>query len=132
MVQAKKKGVNVFILGVGSTNGAPIPIGGGEYLKDRSGNTVMTALNEPMCRQVAQAGDGTYIHVDNTNDAQEKLNDELAKLQKGTTQSVVYSEYNEQFQAVGIIVLLLLIAEVCLLEAKNPRLRNIRIFRKKK
>ena len=85
-----------------------------------------------MCRQVAQAGDGTYIHVDNTNDAQEKLNDELAKLQKGTTQSVVYSEYNEQFQAVGIIVLLLLIAEVCLLEAKNPRLRNIRIFRKKK
>ena len=130
--EAKKKGVNVFILGVGSTNGAPIPIGGGEYLKDRSGNTVMTALNEPMCRQVAQAGDGTYIHVDNTNDAQEKLYDELAKLQKGTTQSVVYSEYNEQFQAVGIIVLLLLIAEVCLLEAKNPRLRNIRIFRKKK
>lgn len=130
--EAKKKGVNVFILGVGGTSGAPIPLGGGEYLKDNSGNTVMTAVNEQMCRQVAQAGSGTYIHVDNTNDAQEKLNDELSKLQKGTTKSVVYSEYNEQFQAVGILLLLLLIAEVCVLEAKNPRLRNIRVFRKKK
>lgn len=130
--EAKKKGVNVFILGVGGTSGAPIPLGGGEYLKDNSGNTVMTAVNEQMCRQVAQAGSGTYIHVDNTNDAQEKLNDELSKLQKGNTKSVVYSEYNEQFQAVGILLLLLLIAEVCVLEAKNPRLRNIRVFRKKK
>lgn len=130
--EAKKKGVNVFILGVGGTSGAPIPLGGGEYLKDNSGNTVMTAVNEQMCRQVAQAGSGTYIHVDNTNDAQEKLDDELSKLQKGTTKSVVYSEYNEQFQAVGILLLLLLIAEVCVLEAKNPRLRNIRVFRKKK
>lgn len=129
--EAKKKGVNVFILGVGSTKGAPIPLGNGEYMKDRTGNTVMTALNEDMCRQVAQAGSGTYIHVDNTNDAQKKLNDELAKLQKGTTQSVVYSEYDEQFQAVGILVLILLIAEVCVMEAKNPRLRNIRVFRRK-
>ena len=127
---AKKKGINVFILGVGSKNGAPIPLGNGEYMKDNAGNTVMSALNEDMCQQVARAGSGTYIHVDNTNDAQEKLNDELAKLQKGTTESVVYSEYDEQFQAVALLVLLLLVIDVCVLEAKNPRLKNVRIFRK--
>lgn len=129
--EAKKKGINVFILGVGSTTGAPIPMGNG-YLTDASGKTVMTALNEQMCQEVAQAGNGTYIHVDNTNEAQEKLNSEIAKLQKGTTQSVVYSEYDEQFQAFGILVLLLLIAEVCILEAKNPLLKNVRLFRRKK
>ena len=53
---AKDKGINVFILGIGSTKGAPIPMGDGSYLKDRTGNTVMTALNEQMCRQLAQAG----------------------------------------------------------------------------
>ena len=129
--EAKKKGINVFILGVGSSNGAPIPVGNG-YLTDASGKTVMTALNEQMCQEVAQDGNGTYIHVDNTSEAQEKLNSEISKLQKGTTQSVVYSEYDEQFQAFGILVLLLLIAEVCILEAKNPLLMKIRLFRRKK
>lgn len=129
---AKKKGINVFILGVGDTKGAPIPTGDGGYMKDNTGQVVMTALNEQMCQEVAQAGSGKYIHVDNTSDAQEKLNDELVKLQKGETESVIYSEYDEQFQAFGIIVLLLLIIEVCILESKNPLLKNVRLFKRGK
>lgn len=129
--EAKKKGINVFILGVGDPKGAPIPDGNGGYMKDESGQTVMSALNEQMCRQIAQAGSGTYIHVDNTSDAEQQLNDELTKLQKGETSSVIYSEYDEQFQAFGIIALLLLIAEACLMEARNPLTRNWRLFKKK-
>lgn len=127
---AKKNGVNVYILGIGSAKGAPIPMGDGSYLKDNAGNTVMTALNEDMCKQLAQAGSGKYIHVDNTGDAEEQLNDDLTKLQKGETDSVIYSEYDEQFQAVGIVVILLLILEICVLEVKNPLLRNVRFFGK--
>lgn len=127
---AKKKGINVFILGIGNTKGAPIPMGDGGYLKDHSGNTVMTALNENMCKELAQAGSGQYIHVDNTSDAEKTLNDDLAKLQKGDTSSVIYSEYDEQFQAVGILVILLLILEICILEVKNSLLRNIKFFEK--
>lgn len=127
---AKKKGINVFILGVGNAQGAPIPTGDGGYMKDHSGNTVMTALNESMCKELAQAGSGQYIHVNNTSDAEKILNDDLTKLQKGDTTSVIYSEYDEQFQAVGILVLLILILEVCVLEVKNPFLRNIKFFGK--
>ena len=128
---AKNKGINVFILGIGSTKGAPIPMGDGSYLKDRTGNTVMTALNEQMCRQLAQAGSGQYIHVDNTSDAEQALNDDLSKLQKGETDTVIYSEYDEQFQAFGILAILLLMTEICVLECRNPMLRNIRLFKKK-
>lgn len=127
---AKKKGINVFILGIGNMTGAPIPMGDGGYLKDHSGNTVMTALNENMCKELAQAGSGQYIHVDNTSDAEKTLNDDLTKLQKGDTSSVIYSEYDEQFQAVGILVILLLIIEICILEVKNPLLRNVMFFGK--
>lgn len=127
---AKAKGINVFILGVGSTKGAPIPTGDGGYMKDASGQTVMSALNESMCQQIAQAGKGTYIHVDNTSDAQEKLNDELTKLQKGETNSVIYSEYDEQFQAFGIIAILLLLIEVCILESKNPKFKGLKLFKR--
>ena len=129
---AHQRGRNVFILGVGDTKGAPIPDGHGGYLKDERGETGMSALNEQMCRQLAAAGNGTYIHVDNTNEAQEKLNDALDKLQTGTTDSVVYSEYSEQFQAFGILLLLLLIVESLIQESKSPLFKGVNFFRRQK
>ena len=129
--EAYKKGISVFILGVGTSKGAPIPDGNGGYLKDNSGQIVLSALNEQMCQQVAKAGNGVYIHVDNTSDAQEKLNKELSKLQSGISDTVVYSEYNEQFQIFGIILLLLLIVETILLESRNPLFKQINLFRDK-
>lgn len=129
--EAYKKGINVFILGVGTSKGAPIPDGNGGYLKDNSGQTVLSALNEQMCQQVAKAGNGVYIHVDNTSDAQEKINKELSKLQSGISDTVVYSECNEQFQIFGIILLLLLIVETILLESRNPLFKKINLFRDK-
>ena len=128
---AKKKGMRVFVLGVGDPKGAPIPTDDGGYMTDNSGQTVMSALNEDMCRQIAQAGGGAYIHVDNTNVAQEKLNDELIKLQKGDITTTLYSEYDEQFQAFGILALLLLIIEICVFESKNPMLKNVRLFKQR-
>ena len=128
--EAKDKGMRVYVLGVGSPNGAPIPIGDGEYLKDNTGQTVMTGLNEQMCRELAQAGGGAYIHVDNNSNAQQQLDTELDKLAKKEIESTIYSDYDEQFQAVGILVLLLLILEVCILEVKNPVLRRISLFKR--
>ena len=128
--EAKEKGVNVFILGVGDSKGAPIPLGNGEYLKDNHGKTVMTALNENMCKEIAQAGSGTYIHIDNTSLAQEQLNNELSKLQKGDSDAVVYSEYNEQFQIVALFSFILLLIEVCLLERKNPLFKRFNLFKR--
>lgn len=127
--KARKNGIRVFVLGVGSTKGSSVPDGNGGYMKDNSGQEVISALNEEMCKQVAQAGGGAYIHVDNTSLAQRQLNDELTKLQKGDISSVVYSEYDEQFQAVGILVLILLIIEMLILERKNPFFKKIKLFK---
>lgn len=132
--EAKKMGMRVFVLGVGSPNGAPIPMVGrqGNYMTDRMGNTVMTRLNEDMCKQIAKAGGGAYIHVDNNSNAQKQLDNELDKLSKKEIDSVVYSEYDEQFQAFGVIALLLLIIEALLLERKNRLLGKFHLFGAKK
>ena len=42
-------------------------------MKDKTGQEVMSALNEDMCKQIAAAGGGAYIHVDNNNIAQRQL-----------------------------------------------------------
>ncbi len=128
--EAKEKGMRVYVLGVGSPNGAPIPVGDGDYLKDNTGQTVMTGLNEQMCREVAQAGGGAYIHVENNSRAQEQLDEELNKLSKKEMSSTIYSDYDEQFQAVGILVLLLLVIEICILEVKNPYLKRFSLFKR--
>ena len=130
---AKDLGMRVYVLGVGSTQGAPIPIAGtGEYMKDNTGNTVMSALNEDMCKQVAQAGGGAYIHVQNNSAAQEQLDQELDKLAKKETSTAVYSEFDEQFRAFGILALLLLILEICIFDRRNPLLKRISLFGNKK
>ena len=128
---AKKKGIRVYVLGVGSSQGSPIPIPGtGNYMKDNTGNTVMSALNEDMCKQVAAAGGGVYIHVENNSAAQQQLDNELDKLSKKETSTTVYSDYDEQFQAFGILALLLLIIEICILDRRNPLLKKLSLFKR--
>jgi Ca-activated chloride channel family protein len=103
----------------------------GRNLTDNTGETVISRLNEEMCKDIAKAGSGTYIHVDNTSQAQQKLEDEISKMQKGETETVIYSEYDEQFQAVALLALLLLVIETIVRESINPRLKNLRIFKRK-
>ena len=58
---AAEKGIQVNVLWVGIPEGAPIPIEGtNDYRRDREGNVIVTRLNEQMCQEIAQAGNGIY------------------------------------------------------------------------
>ena len=128
--EAASKGMKVFVLGIGSPDGAPIPLeGSNDYRKDNQGNVIVTRLNEQMCREVAQAGNGVYIRVDNSSSAQALLQKEIDKLTKSDLESTVYSNYNEQFPALAWIIIVLLIIEVVVLDKKNPLFKNIKLFR---
>ena len=128
---AVEKGIQVNVLGVGMPDGAPIPIEGtNDFRRDREGNVVVTRLNEQMCQEIAQAGDGIYVRVDNSNAAQKAITQEINKMAKADVETQVYTEFNEQFQAVAWIILLLLLAEMLILERKNPLFRNIHLFKK--
>ena len=130
---ATDKGIQVNVLGVGMPEGGPIPIAGtNDYRRDREGNVIVTRLNEEMCQEVAKAGKGIYVRVDNSNNAQKAITKEINKLAKADVETQVYTEFNEQFQAVAWIILLLLVAEILILERKNPLFRNIHLFANKK
>lgn len=125
----EEEGRNIYVLGVGSPKGALVPDPSGHgYMTDNTGQQVMSRLNEQMCSEVAQAGGGAYIHVENNSTAQKHLEEALDKLEKA--ESTQYSEFDEQFQAVGIIALLLLILEVCILDRQNPALRKLKLFKR--
>ena len=126
---AHEQGFNIYMLGIGSTKGEPIPDPQtGNFMTDNQGNMVMSRLNEQMCREIAQAGGGAYIHVDNSARAQRLLDEELDKLEKGET--IIYSDYEELFQYAGLMALILLILEICIMDRKNPLLKNIKLFKR--
>jgi Ca-activated chloride channel family protein len=130
--EAAAKGIQVNVLGVGLPDGAPIPMeGSNDYRRDREGNVVVTKLNEAMCQEIAKDGKGLYVRVDNSNSAQRAIEKEIGKLAKADVESKVYTEFNEQFQAVAWIIFILLVAELLVLERKNPLLKGINLFSKK-
>ena len=118
--KAAERGVRVYVLGIGNPDGAPIPRpGSGHFITDDEGNTVVSKLNEKMCREIAEAGDGSYIYVDNSSSAQKKLSEQLDRLAKAKMENRIYSEYDEQFQGFILIGLLLLLADAILLERES-------------
>ena len=126
---AQEKNIQVNVLGIGSPDGAPIPAEGtNEYRRDREGNVIVTHLNEQMCQEIAKAGGGVYIRVDNSNSAQKAISQEIDKMAKADVETQVYTEYNEQFQAVAWVIFILLLLELLLLDRSNPRFRHIHLF----
>lgn len=130
--EAAKKGIRVFVLGVGSPDGSPIPVeGSNEFRRDKDGNVIVTRLNEQMCQEIAKAGGGIYVRVDNTNNAEKALNAEINKLAKADVETQVYTEFDEQFQVLAWLALLLLAAELMILNRKNPLFKNVNLFKQK-
>ena len=130
---AAQKGIHVYMLGVGEPGGAPIPIPGtGQYIIDNEGNTVISRLNEDMCREIANAGNGNYIYVDNSSSAQKKLDKYVENLGRVEMESSIFSEYDEQFQSFLLLSVLFLVLDVLLLGRKNHILQRFTFFTKKK
>ena len=130
--EAAKKGILVNVLGVCLPDGAPIPIeGSNDFRRDREGNVIVTRLNEAMCQEIAKEGNGIYVRVDNSNSAQKAINQEINKMAKSDVESKVYTDYNEQFQVIAWMILLLLLVEMLILDRKNPLFKNIRLFSNK-
>ena len=129
--EAAEKNMQVFILGIGSPDGSPIPVerGRNDFRKDKDGNVIVTRLNEQMCQEIAKAGNGMYIRVDNSNSAEKILNEEIGKMAKKDVESQVFTDFDEQFQVLAWLVLILLVVEMLILERKNPLFKNIRLFK---
>lgn len=131
--EAAKKGYHLFIVGIGSPTGAPIPDEAhpGNYMKDGEGQVVITHLNADMCKQIASQGKGSYIYLDNSNLAHVKLMNQLNRLEKANSSVVTYNSYDEQFQWITLLALIFLLTDFCLLERKNHWISRVKFFHRK-
>ena len=128
--EAKQRGIEVIVVGIGKPEGTPIPIPGtNNFMKDRQGNVVVSKLSEEMCKEIAAAGGGMYVRCDNTNTAMRAVQKEIDTLAKSEIETKVFTDYNEQYQSFVLIALLLLAVDFFIFNRKNKRLSKINLFK---
>lgn len=125
---AAEKGIRIFTIGIGTPEGAPIRLNG-ELIKDEKGEMVVSRLNEELLRDIAKAGDGSYIRAGNQSFGLDEIVSEINDMEKSELSTLRFEEFNEQFHHLLAVVFALLLAEGLILDRRNPRLSRFNIFR---
>ncbi|MDP1745263.1 MAG: VWA domain-containing protein, partial [Bacteroidota bacterium] len=132
---AAEKGITIHTIGMGSADGAPIPVYKNNvresFRKDKDGNTVVTKLNEQALQEIAAAGNGIYVRASNSDAGLNSVLDEVSKLEKKQFESKMYSDYEDRFQWFVAAALILLLIELFLTERKSKIYQRLNLFNDK-
>lgn len=108
-----KKGVIIHTIGMGAPNGGPIPVYKGKkqvgFRKDRSGNTVISKLDENMLKKLAEAGEGVYVRASASSSGLSFILQEIEAMEKTEFDSKVIRNYKSRFQLFLVIALAFLL-----------------------
>lgn len=121
--KAAQRGIKVYTIGIGSLEGALIPItdnqGRREYKKNRSGEFVQTKLDVETLQKIALEGDGQFYHSTPGEMELEQILEEISGLEKSSISNRRYRVYEDRFQIPLFIALLLLVIELLISERKS-------------
>ncbi len=133
--EATKEGIIIHTVGMGTPDGGPIPVYQGGvrvgFRKDNEGHTVVTKLDESMMRQLAAAGNGTFVRASNSDDALNVIMKEINSMEKKKYGEKEYSQYEDRFQIFFAAAFVLLLIEFLMSERKNKWLSRINLFGEK-
>ncbi len=108
--EIEKSNIRLFTLGVGSEEGATIPIGRGVNKTDRSGNEVITTLESRSLKKLAADTGGKYFEINKRVNDTERLinaiNNIEGELRESRMMNVAVNKY--VYFLAGAIVLLLI------------------------
>ena len=128
---AKEQGIRIYTIGIGTPEGAPIQIDG-EFVKDENDEMVVSKLNEQMLEQIASITEGAYVRATKQSIGLEEIVKSINEMEKSELSTVRYEEYNEQYQYLLAVALMLLLLDNFILSRRNPRLRKFNIFREER
>ncbi|MFQ6130732.1 MAG: VWA domain-containing protein [Armatimonadota bacterium] len=122
--EAAKQGVVIYTIGIGSPEGAPIPVYDEEgrrtaYKHDREGQVVMSRLNDAQLKQIAAAGRGRYFRATGGQLELERIVDEVNRMEKKELSARQFSHYEERFQWPLAMAILLLCVEAGMSERRR-------------
>jgi Ca-activated chloride channel family protein len=130
--EASKAGIVIHTIGIGSVEGVPVRViinGRRDFLKDVEGNTVISKLDEDILKKVALSANGTYVRASNSNIGLDEIFSEIRQMKDQELESTMYTEYNDQFQIFAALAVFLLLFDFLIMDRKNRKLADIRLFK---
>lgn len=127
---AARNGIQLDVVGLGSTVPVPIPLKRGGYMIDpETGEPVRTALNEDLATEIASAGKGIYVNASN-KDALNELDKQLDTVKKTALESSFSAIHDELFAIFVWFALAILVVDIFVLDRKIGWLDKITFFKK--
>ncbi|MFA4993217.1 MAG: VWA domain-containing protein [Candidatus Omnitrophota bacterium] len=113
--EAKKEGIRIFCIGIGTKEGELIPVtdetGQKGFLKDSQGNVVKSRLDESALQKIALKTGGVYVRATNAEFGLDLIyRERIAKMEKRELEAKMNKHYEERFQIFLWLALLLLTA----------------------
>lgn len=121
--RARNEGVTIFAVGMGSTDGVPIPAFDRNgrrtgFRRDRAGNVVTTRLDEATLRNIAEGTGGRYLRAATGRDL-DQLADEISEMDGRQFEARQVTQFKEQYQIFLGLALFMLIAETFIPERRS-------------
>lgn len=119
--KAKGEGIKIFTIGIGSPDGAKIPVtdesGNPAYAKDKDGKTVITKLDEKTLEYIAKETGGEYVKATETGLGIDYLyKEKLSKFEKRESEDDMVKVYEERFQIPLAFACILIMLEILMRE----------------
>ncbi len=98
--RAQKEGVKIFVIGIGQEEGVPVPDPSGGFKRNRSGEIVLSKINEPLLEKIAADTGGTYVRsVHDDMDLRKIYLEQIQQsVEKKELKSSRRKRWNERFQ----------------------------------
>ena len=110
--QATDRGVKIYTVGIGTSEGELIPLEKGGFVKDRKGNVVKSRLDETTLQKIANDTGGAYLHATDTAFGLAELyRDYIATMEKRELASTLERRFEHRFQWPLVLAFLLLLIE---------------------
>jgi Ca-activated chloride channel family protein len=124
--EAKKANIRIYTIGLGTAEGEPIPLKNekGErtgFKKDRSGQMVLTKLNQPLLERLARETGGIYLPATPGEKEVEVILKHLRGWGEQQFEEKTVVEREDQYQIFLIFAFLLLVAEMLIRRRDRPK-----------
>lgn len=134
--KANEQGIIIHTIGMGSIDGAPIPIYRNgvqvDFQKDHGGNTVITKLDPLALERIAAEGKGIFIQASNSDDGLNTIQMQINKMEKKSFGVKQFTGFEDRFQYFLAAGLLLILIEFTFSERKSKLIQKLNLFNEKK
>jgi Ca-activated chloride channel homolog len=129
--RAADRGVKIYTVGIGTSEGELIPGASGSWVKDRAGQVVKSRLDEGTLKDVAVDTGGVYLHAAGPSlGLAELYRDYIDTMEKRELASTLEKRFEQRFQIPLAVALLLLALEPLVGERRSPARRSLRWWRR--